>query len=106
MPKLSPAVARSRLPGVQVHSGCNSKKKAQARGFTLATLVRLEQVLGISLHPSTETQSLDELGGYSRTAVKMLEGACLTLRPTFEVAGAIYALSHRSGLGRRQAGVS
>src|SRR6202012_3664887 len=45
----------------------------------------------ISLRSSVETQSQDELGGYSRTAVKMLEGAYLTLRPSFEVPGAIYA---------------
>jgi transcriptional regulator with XRE-family HTH domain len=64
-----------------------------SRGFTLATLVRLEQVLGISLRADAEAQlqSPDALGAYSHAAVKMLEGAYLTLRPSFEVAGAVYA---------------
>ncbi len=33
----------------------------------------------------------EELGSYSHAAVKVLEGAYLTLRPSFEVPGAIYA---------------
>jgi transcriptional regulator with XRE-family HTH domain len=64
------------------------------RGFTLATLVRLEQALGVSLRaaaPAGEVQAPAELGAYSHEAVKVLEGAYLTLRPSFEVEGAIYA---------------
>lgn len=69
------------------------------RGFTLATLVRLEQVLSVSLRPvakapkdtGRDVQAPAELGAYSRAAVHMLEGRYLTLRPSFEVAGAIYA---------------
>jgi transcriptional regulator with XRE-family HTH domain len=68
------------------------------RGFTLATLVRLEQALSVSLRPavkpSKDTRDMPapaELGAYSRAAVHMLEGRYLTLRPSFEVAGAIYA---------------
>jgi len=69
------------------------------RGFTLATLVRLEQVLSVSLRPAAkaprdtgrDVQAPAELGAYSRTAVHMLEGRYLTLRPSFEVAGAVYA---------------
>lgn len=64
-----------------------------SRGFTLATLVRLEQALGVSLRAqiASDLQAPDELGAYSHAAVKVLEGAYLTLRPSFEVAGAIYA---------------
>jgi len=68
------------------------------RGFTLATLVRLEQALAVSLRPtvkapasaSRELPAPAELGAYSRAAVHVLEGRYLTLRPSFEVAGAIY----------------
>ena len=69
------------------------------RGFTLATLVRLEQALAVSLRPaakapgsaSRDLPAPSELGAYSRAAVHVLEGRYLTLRPSFEVAGAIYA---------------
>jgi transcriptional regulator with XRE-family HTH domain len=67
------------------------------RGFTLATIVRLEQALGVALRPAlraetaAEVQAPAELGAYSHAAVKVLEGAYLTLRPSFEVAGAVYA---------------
>jgi len=70
-----------------------------SRPFTLATLVRLEAALGIILRPadagtnaeSTSPSAPDELGGYSRAAVRWLEGDYLTLRPSFEVAGSLYA---------------
>jgi len=69
------------------------------RGFTLATLVRLEQALSVSLRPVAKKPTSGErdlpapaeLGAYSRVAVHVLEGRYLTLRPSFEVAGAIYA---------------
>lgn len=69
------------------------------RGFTLATLVRLEEALSVSLRPAakpsagkgSDVLAPAELGAYSRAAVHVLEGRYLTLRPSFEVAGAIYA---------------
>lgn len=69
------------------------------RGFTLATLIRLEQALAVSLRPAagsgrapdSHVLAPAELGAYSRAAVHVLEGRYLTLRPSFEVAGAIYA---------------
>jgi transcriptional regulator with XRE-family HTH domain len=69
------------------------------RGFTLATLVRLEQALSVSLRPTQravkdadrDALAPAELGAYSHAAVHVLEGRYLTLRPSFEVAGAIYA---------------
>src|ERR1700759_4467980 len=48
-----------------------------SRPFTLATLVRLEQVLGVSLRPKSRAATDDskasaaDLGGYTRAAVKM-----------------------------------
>ena len=70
-----------------------------SRPFTLATLVRLEAALGIALRPadsnanteSASTSAPNELGGYSRAAVRWLEGDYLTLRPSFEVTGSLYA---------------
>jgi transcriptional regulator with XRE-family HTH domain len=69
------------------------KALAGRRPFTLATLLRLEQALDLSLRPTHNSSDLapDELGAYARKAVISLEGAYLTLRPSFEVAGAVYA---------------
>jgi transcriptional regulator with XRE-family HTH domain len=73
------------------------------RPFTLATTVRIEQALGVSLRKTdapVETKSgpttngdvaPDSLGAYSRRAVNWLEGNYVTLRPSFGEKGAIYA---------------
>ncbi|GLH81531.1 transcriptional regulator [Bradyrhizobium sp. SSBR45G] len=71
------------------------------RPFTLATIVRLEQALGISLRkvPSTPVAAPapsggiapDSLGSYSRRAVEWIEGTYVTLRPSFGDQQAIYA---------------
>ncbi len=71
------------------------------RPFTLATIVRLEQALGMPLRkaPSTPTASPpasggiapDSLGSYSRRAVEWIEGTYVTLRPSFGDRDAIYA---------------
>jgi transcriptional regulator with XRE-family HTH domain len=72
------------------------------RPFTLATTVRLEQALGVSLRKA-ETTALpaaavvngdvasDNLGSYSRRSVTWLEGTYLTLRPSFGDKDAIFA---------------
>ena len=72
-----------------------------SRPFTLATIVRLEMALGIALRPAEPASSTEaepasafapaELGAYSRTAVQWIEGDYLTLRPSFEVPGTIFA---------------
>ena len=76
------------------------KVLAGKRSFTLATIVRLEEGLGAKLLPamsgsiaaSAVTGSApDELGGYSRAAVAWLEGAYLTLRPSFSEPNSVYA---------------
>jgi transcriptional regulator with XRE-family HTH domain len=72
------------------------------RPFTLATIVRLEQALGISLRkavaapPASNMSSgteiaPDGLGAYSRRAVSFIEGTYVTLRPSFGDKDAIYA---------------
>ncbi len=71
------------------------------RPFTLATTVRLEQALGVSLRkaeggpaaiaPVNGDIAPDGLGAYSRRAVKWLEGIYITLRPSFGDKEAIYA---------------
>jgi transcriptional regulator with XRE-family HTH domain len=71
------------------------------RPFTLATTVRLEQALGVSLRNAADVPAAvtpvngdvapDGLGGYSRRSVSWLEHAYLTLRPSFGERGSIYA---------------
>ena len=70
------------------------KALAGRRPFTLATTVRLEEALGVSLRkPGTDFAGLApaELGFYSRPAVAFIEGAYLTLRPSFSDPTAIFA---------------
>jgi transcriptional regulator with XRE-family HTH domain len=70
------------------------------RPFTLATTVRLEQALGVSLRKGLDVApvaaasadvSPDGLGAYSRRSVSWLEGIYITLRPSFGDKDAIYA---------------
>jgi transcriptional regulator with XRE-family HTH domain len=71
------------------------------RPFTLATTVRLEQALGISLRKSLDAPppppavngdiAPDGLGAYSRRSVGWIEGTYVTVRPSFGDKGAIYA---------------
>jgi transcriptional regulator with XRE-family HTH domain len=71
------------------------------RPFTLATTVRLEQALGVSLRTTPETSvraatvngdvAPDDLGAYSRRAVAWIEGIYVTVRPSFGDKDAIFA---------------
>jgi transcriptional regulator with XRE-family HTH domain len=71
------------------------------RPFTLATTVRLEQALGVSLRKAQDSPpaavpvngdvSPDGLGAYSRRSVEWLEGVYVTVRPSFGDKDAIYA---------------
>jgi transcriptional regulator with XRE-family HTH domain len=68
------------------------------RPFTLATTVRIEEALGVSLRKgdgeTARAASRDlapgELGFYARPAVAWLEGVYLTLRPSFSDPQAIF----------------
>jgi transcriptional regulator with XRE-family HTH domain len=71
------------------------------RPFTLATTVRLEQALGVSLRKTSEAPAPvapangdiapDGLGAYSRRAVAWIEGTYVTIRPSFGDKEAIFA---------------
>jgi transcriptional regulator with XRE-family HTH domain len=71
------------------------------RPFTLATTVRLEQALGVSLRKTVDAPvpsapvngdvAPDSLGAYSRRAVSWLEGVYVTVRPSFGDKEALYA---------------
>src|SRR5215475_14535700 len=71
------------------------------RPFTLATTVRLEQALGVSLRKPPEAPPAapaangdiapDGLGAYSRRSVTWIEGTYVTVRPSFGDKEAIYA---------------
>src|SRR4029078_964287 len=71
------------------------------RPFTLATTVRLEQALGVSLRNTPEAPppaaavngdiAPDGLGAYSRRAVAWIEGTYVTVRPSFGDKDAIFA---------------
>jgi len=73
------------------------KALSGSRPFSLATVVRIEDVLGTSLRsesghaPMTSLLAPAHMGSYARPAVHWIEGAYLTLRPAFSEAGAIYA---------------
>jgi transcriptional regulator with XRE-family HTH domain len=94
------AVARRRMSRQQVADDARislstlEKGLSGERPFTLTTLVRLEDALGIALRSAQGQggmQSSVDLGGYRRDAVDWLTGLYLTLRPSFERADAIYA---------------
>ena len=71
------------------------------RPFTLATTVRLEQALGVSLRKASAAPvaampvngdiAPDGLGAYSRQAVTRIEGTYVTIRPSFGGKDAIFA---------------
>ena len=71
------------------------------RPFTLATTVRLEQALGVSLRKAADAPAPvapvngdiapDGLGAYSRRAVTWIEGTYVTIRPSFGDKDAIFA---------------
>lgn len=72
------------------------------RPFTLATIIRLEQAMGVALREQAgeapaqlarngDSHAAEELGAYSRASVSWLEGDYLTLRPSFGEDKAIFA---------------
>jgi transcriptional regulator with XRE-family HTH domain len=68
------------------------------RPLTLATAVRVEEALGVSLRRTAPDADAfkdgvapDGLGAYSRRGVIWLEGVYVTVRPSFGEKGAIYA---------------
>jgi transcriptional regulator with XRE-family HTH domain len=103
--KLREELARRRLSregiAAQAKISLSTLEKALSgkRPFTLATLVRLETTLGLTLRPAAPSpaapastgQAPDELGSYNRASVAWLEGQYLTLRPSFSDPASVYA---------------
>lgn len=85
--------------GARISLSTLEKALSGRRPFTLASIVRLEEVLGVSLRAAAggiagangSGTAPDELGNYGRAAVAWLEGAFLTLRPSLGERGAIYS---------------
>ncbi|KQM20390.1 helix-turn-helix domain-containing protein [Novosphingobium sp. Leaf2] len=78
------------------------KALAGKRAFTLATVLRIEESLGIALRhggsaaAATPTANggdvaAEAMGAYARSAVSWLEGAYLTVRPSFSTPGGLFA---------------
>lgn len=81
------------------------------RPFTLATMVRVEDALGLELRKSSlkngsvsavssvpqTTIAPDELGSYARASVQYLEGSYLTVMPSLGERSAVYA--YRTDIG-------
>lgn len=98
--RIREALAKRRISrktlAVEARISVSTLEKAMAgdRPFSLASVMRIEQALGIALR-SFKAEAPDiappELGSYSRDAVSWLEGQYLTLRPCFEVTGSIHA---------------
>ncbi len=95
-------ISRQRLAD-QAKISISTLEKALSgrRPFTLATTIRLEDALGVSLRkvnadgahaaPAATGLAPGDLGFYSRPAVAFIEAAYLTLRPSFGDPTAIYA---------------
>ncbi len=68
------------------------------RHFTLATVIRLEEALGtplretaVAVAPPSPGIAPEHMGSYGRAAVRWIEADYVTLRPSFDAPGAIYA---------------
>lgn len=74
------------------------KALSGGRPFTLATTIRLEEALGVTLRPVAPPPPVlshdlapETMGAYARAAVRWIEGRYLTLRPSFGSPGDIFA---------------
>jgi transcriptional regulator with XRE-family HTH domain len=100
-------IARRRMSRLQLAESAKisistlEKALAGRRPFTLATTIRLEEALGVTLRNGSGNGHAaevnangiapDDLGAYARRSVLWIEGTYLTLRPSFGEQGAIYA---------------
>lgn len=105
--KIREEIARRRITRQQLADDARislstlEKALSGRRPFTIATLVRLEEALGMSLRGLPENTppqrekitslAPENLGSYARPAVSWIEGAYLTLRPSFGDRDAVYA---------------
>lgn len=103
--KLREELARRRMSrqaladAARVSMSTLEKALTGSRPFTLATVIRLEEALGVALRDAAGASgpaiAPTELGAYARPAVRWLEGRYLVLRPHPRESGAIsaYALT-------------
>jgi transcriptional regulator with XRE-family HTH domain len=94
-------ISRQRLADeARISISTLEKALSGRRPFTLATMIRIEEALGITLRrPSVGGASGNgangvappELGNYARPAVQWIEGPYLTIRPSFGERSAVYA---------------
>lgn len=99
--RIREGLARRRMSRAQLASAARlsvstlEKGLSGERPFTLATLIRIEDVLGVRLRaaaaPTPSPPSAIELGAYRREGVEWLAGSYLTLRPSFEQPDKVYA---------------
>jgi transcriptional regulator with XRE-family HTH domain len=96
--RIREGLARRRMSRMQLADAAKlsvstlEKGLSGERPFTLATVIRLEEALGVRLRAATPSAvSPAELGAYRREGVDWLIGSYLTLRPSFEHPGAVYA---------------
>jgi transcriptional regulator with XRE-family HTH domain len=96
--RIREGLARKRMSRAQLAEAARlslstlEKGLSSERPFTLATLIRIEDVLGVRLRAAEPVaQAAAELGGYRREGVEWLCGTYLTLRPSFEHVDAVYA---------------
>ncbi len=124
--KLREEIARRRITRQQLADDARislstlEKAMSGRRPFTIATIVRLEEALGLSLRDKPESARAvvetmtslapEHLGSYARPAVSWIEGSYLTLRPSFGADPAVYAYrteiswdADTSSLGFREA---
>ena len=95
-------ISRQRLADeARISISTLEKALSGRRALTLGTIVRIEEALGVALRKkpakpnsaphSHNSVAPDELGNYSRAAVAWIEGAYLTIRPSFGEKSAVYA---------------
>lgn len=99
--RIREGLARRRMSRMQLADAARLSMSTLEKGlsgerpFTLATLIRIEDALGVRLRPATppaaSAKAAAELGAYRREGVDWLIGSYLTLRPSFEHGGAVYA---------------
>ena len=95
-------ISRQRLADeARISISTLEKALSGRRTFTLGSIVRIEEALGVKLRKASSKAMLDgaashrvasdDLGNYSRAAISWIEGSYLTLRPSFGEKSAVYA---------------